>query len=479
MQKQLATEALPLFVDLDGTLVSTDTLWESLIKLVKQRPYDLMMVPLWLLAGKAKFKAELAKRIIPNPAALPYRKEVLKLVKERRSAGSPIYLATAANEAIANAVADHLGLFDGVLASNDVTNLSGSTKLNEIRRTSEGGDFEYVGDTWVDIPIWDAASKATVVAGSGRMVDDLKQRMPVNEVSAPSRLSPKVLVRAMRCHQWIKNILLFVALILAHRVTDFYGWLSAFCAFCAFSLVASSVYVTNDILDIESDRTHPSKCRRPFAAGELQINQGVFMAFLLFAIGVTFAAATISLFFALLVAAYAAISLLYSLYLKKQPVIDFFLLAFFYAYRVELGGIAVEAPVTQWLRGFALLFFMSLAMVKRYGDLIELKKIGQITAKGRSYTIDDIPLFGAIGGALSCTSILFFTMYVSSEHVTKYYAHPQYLWIMCPLLLYWLFRLWFIAHRGELDNDPIVFALKDCVSYLTAVIAAVVLFVAV
>jgi 4-hydroxybenzoate polyprenyltransferase len=470
---------LPLFVDLDGSLIATDSLWESLASFLRHCPWDAWRLPIWVWKGKASFKREIAQRVIPNAALLPYRPAVLNQIQEKNRQGAEVFLATAADVSIATAVADHLGIFRGVLASDGEINLSGRRKLDAILKTSNGRQFEYIGDSWVDVPIWQAASKAIVVDGATGLVRRLKHMMPVEEVRGRSLSHIGLFLRAMRCHQWIKNILLFVPLILAHQIGDGWKWLQAIFAFVSFSLVASSVYITNDILDIESDRSHPTKRRRPFAAGELPIKTGVLLAGGLFVVGCLLASGTLSISFGILVAVYAAASLSYSLYFKRQPILDLVLLAGFYAYRVVLGGIAVDVEISPWLLQFSIFFFLSLAMVKRYADLIDLERHGLSVAKGRFYTTEDQPMFRAMGAASSCASVLVMAMYVSSDRVKGLYSNPHLLLLICPLLLYWIMRIWFIAHRGQLDHDPIMFALRDRVSHAVAVCTGVILFLAV
>ena len=461
-----------LFVDLDKSLISTDTLWESMIVLFKGHPFALFKVPFWLLKGKAGFKNEIAKRVIPDAALLPYRENVVSLIQERRDKGADVILATAANERIAHAVSNHLDLFTSVLASDASTNLSGSRKSSAICEASANEDFEYIGDTWVDVPIWKKAQSAIIVDGPRRLISSLKREMPVRELSGQHRSTLFTLVRAMRCHQWIKNILIFVPMILAHQVIDFSHWMAVCIAFICFSLIASSVYVVNDILDIESDRSHPQKKKRPFAAGELQIKTGVILAGILFGLGVGVSTYFISSTFGFMAASYAIVSFAYSSYFKQQPILDLLLLAGFYTYRVVLGGAALpDAPVSEWLYGFSVFFFMSLAMVKRYADLLELEKIGQTEAKGRYYTAQDLPLFCSLGPATGCMSIFVLAMYLTSEKVTTIYDKPMILWFICPTLFYWIARVWFLAIRGELSHDPIVFALRDKISYAVAILS--------
>lgn len=461
-----------LYVDLDKSLISTDTLWESLIVLFKGHPFALLKAPVWLLKGKAGFKAEVAKLVIPDVSLLPYRKNVVSFIEQRRADGVDVILATAANDKIAHAVSKHLGVFTDVLASDASTNLSGSRKSAAIRKTADNGEFEYIGDTWVDVPIWQAAKSAIVVDGPSRLISSLKREMPVRELTSEHRSTIFTMVRALRCHQWIKNILIFVPMILAHQVIDSSHWMAVCVAFICFSLIASSVYVVNDILDIESDRSHPQKKKRPFAAGELQIKTGVILATVLFALGAGVSSVFISTTFGLMAASYAVVSFAYSSYFKRQPILDLLLLAGFYTYRVVLGGAALpDAAVSEWLYGFSVFFFMSLAMVKRYADLLELEKIGQTEAKGRYYTAQDLPLFCSLGPATGCMSIFVLAMYLNSEKVTTLYNKPMFLWFICPTLFYWIARVWFLAIRGELSHDPIVFALRDKISYAVAILS--------
>ena len=469
--------AAPLFVDLDGSLIATDSLWESVLRLAKFRPLAMLLLPFWLLKGKAFFKKRIADHLVPDATLLPYQQCVLDLIHQRQTMNGNVILATAADSRIAQAVANHLGCFSSVIASDGETNLSGSKKLAAIRSLADD-DFDYVGDTWVDIPIWRAAKRAIVVDGNDPLLNKLQAEMPVTQLGKKREVSVGVILRAMRCHQWIKNILLFVPMFLAHQIGEVSIWINNTIAFFSFSLVASSVYVLNDILDVESDRSHPQKKQRPFAAGLIPLSTGLRLSALLLIAGLTASFALVSATFAWLTIMYLVVTLGYSFYFKRQPVIDLLLLAWFYTHRVVLGGEAVDVEVSQWLYGFSIFFFMSLAMLKRFTDLLELEKFGMTVAHGRSYESADLPLFRSMGPATGFISVFVLAMYISIETDPNLYAQSKVLWLICPILLYWIMRLWFLANRGQLDCDPIVFALRDTVSHGVAVVVGLIIVIA-
>jgi 4-hydroxybenzoate polyprenyltransferase len=290
--------------------------------------------------------------------------------------------------------------------------------------------------------------------------------MPIND-TAPVRASTlSVALRAMRVHQWVKNLLLLVPLMLAHRLNEPGTLALAVVAFVAFSLASSSAYLFNDLLDVEADRAHPTKSRRPLAAGELTRGGAVTLAAALLIGALVISAVMLPMAFAAMVAGYVALALAYSVWLKQRIVIDVLVLAGLYAYRLLSGAVAVDVWVSQWLVAFSMFLFLSLALVKRYAELDRAARAGETAANGRGYQADDLALFRVIGPASGYLAVVVFAMYISSDHAESIYATPVVLWLVCPLLLYWLTRVWFITHRGQMSDDPIPFALKDPASYI-------------
>ncbi|MBZ4416113.1 UbiA family prenyltransferase [Myxococcus sp. RHSTA-1-4] len=467
---------VPLAVDLDGTLVRTDTLHESLLVLFKQAPWLLLLVPLWVLKGKAFFKAEVARRAALDASLLPYNEELLAWLKEEKARGRRLVLATAADRRIADGVAAHLGLFSDVFASDGTVNLSGARKLARLKESL--GTFDYAGNDAVDVPLWRESRQVVVVhapAGVLKQAHGLGRQ--VHRVFERPRVGPRVWVKALRVHQWAKNALVFVPLLAAHKATRPDMLLHAVLGFTAFSLCASSVYVLNDLLDLDSDRRHPTKCKRPFAACALPVSTGVVLAPALLLAG---AAVCLLLppAFAALLATYYALTLAYSLRLKQVVMLDVLVLAGLYTVRIFGGSLAVGVPTSSWLMMFSMFLFLSLALVKRLSEVRRLRLSNETSAHGRGYLAQDYEQLASLGAAAGQVSVLVLALYITSKEVTALYAHPERLWLLCPVMLYWVGRVWVLAHRGLVNEDPLVFALRDRVSYAVGLVSALVLWAA-
>lgn len=473
------TQSIPLCVDLDGTLIHSDLLLESFLLLIKQNPLFLFLVPFWLLGGgKAGLKAQIARRVKLNGAALPYSENFVDWLKGQKSQGRQLWLVTASDQRMAQAVADHVGFFDGILASDGQTNLSGDNKARQlVERFGERG-FDYCGNHRVDLKVWQHARAAVVVNGDSGLEAGARALTQVDAVFKPPQSSLKVVLKALRVHQWAKNALIFVPLAAAHRLGDTSVLVAGLVAFASFSLCASSVYLLNDMLDLEADRQHPRKCKRPFAAGTLSLLFGLVAApaLLLVSLGL---ALTLPLQFLGVLGAYYLVTLAYSFGLKKLVMIDVLTLAGLYTVRIVAGAEATGIVLSFWLLLFAIFIFLSLAIVKRYAELHAMRKQGQLKASGRGYQVEDLALLQSLGGASGYISILVLALYVNSPEIANLYHHPRLIWMLCPIMLYWVSRMWMQTHRGHMHDDPLVFALKDRISLLTGVAAAAVLFLAV
>jgi len=470
---------VPLCVDLDGTLIATDSLWESMVELVKSKPIAVVSVPFWLLRGKAGFKQRVSESVDLDPASLPYRPEVLEQIEAARQQGRRVLLATAASERIAQGVATHLACFDGVISTRAGVNCSGEGKAAAIRSTIGAGGFEYIGDSHADLPVWEAASVRTVVSPSRSLRHRMNRRSaPFREIDVPrGRLKP--LLSAMRLHHWVKNVLLFVPLVAAHRMTDVAAWTAALIAFFAFGLCASSVYIVNDLLDLKADRAHPHKSARPFASGRLPIWVGPPLAVALMAAGATLALTQLPLRFAEMLAIYLVLSNLYSINLKKRLGLDAVVLASLYTLRVVMGGEAMRIEISPWLLMFSIFLFLSLAFAKRYSEVSTLRARGQTSTSRRGYRDVDADLICSLGSTSGYLAVLVLALYITGDQSRLLYAHPRYLWLACPLLLYWLTRLWFITRRGEMHHDPVVFAMRDRVSWLVGALLVALLWMSI
>lgn len=446
--------------------MATDTLWESLL-LLRRSPRAALAALAALASGKTAFKAAVGNGAVPLADALPYRPEVQALLDEARTRGDAVVLATAADRRIAEAVAAHAGPFDAVLTTDAATNLHGAAKLAAIERLAAGRPFAYLGDALVDVPIFAAADRAVLVGASPATARRVQAAVPHVEVLAPRpRAAFRTWARALRVHQWAKNLLVAVPLLTALQAFSTNGWARVAVAFVAFSLVASSVYLTNDLVDLPADRVHPRKRRRPLAAGDVSIPHGLAAAVLLLALGAALALRLGPAFFGALVAYYALTSA-YSLALKRRALVDVLVLAGLYTLRIVAGALAVGVPLSLWLLSFSAFLFFSLALVKRYAELFDAARAGRALA-GRGYTAQDLPAVGTMGVGAALMAVLVLALYVASDHVRGLYPQPAWLWGVLPLALAWTMRVWLRTYRGQMHDDPLVFALRDPASLAVA-----------
>jgi 4-hydroxybenzoate polyprenyltransferase len=461
---------LPLCVDLDGTLLRSDLLIESALSLVARNPTNVFRMIGWLFRGKAHLKAEIAKRAVIDTATLPYNKAVIDWL--RPQAGTrEIILCTASDQLLAHKVADHVACFSGVLASDGSHNLAGARKAAAlVLRFGEKG-FDYVGNAPVDLDVWKHACHAIVVEHGNRLSRAAGKVSTVEKVFHYDRPSLKTWLKAIRIHQWIKNILIFLPLLVSHRLFDARAVTDSALAFLCFGLCASSVYLTNDLLDLEADRQHERKRHRPFAAGSIPVVFGPVAAVVLLVAAFVIAWEVHHVFLGVL-ASYYVLTTGYSLRFKRMMMLDVVVLAMLYTTRILAGTAAIHSKPSFWLLAFSMFIFLSLAMVKRYTELLALQCAGKVTANGRGYDVEDIPLVQSLGGSSGYMAVLVLALYIDSAASEILYRHPHHLWLLCPLLLYWISRTWAIAHRGVMHDDPIVFAVTDNVSRIILGIAA-------
>ncbi|MGD8280172.1 MAG: UbiA family prenyltransferase [Gemmatimonadota bacterium] len=465
----------PIFVDLDGTLVATDTLHEAFFALCARSPVAALHAFLVLGRGRAAFKRQVLEAAKPRGApVLPYRTSVLTFLRGERKRGRPLVLVTASDQLTADAVADDLSIFDLALGSDGKTNLEGKRKLEAIQRVcAERGwsDFGYVGDARADLAVWAEAADVYVAGAHPAVVRQLQAGGAQPQVIATRPGVLRNLVRACRPHQWAKNTLVFVPLLLAHEWNDGTKLLAATLAFVAFSLAASAMYLVNDLLDLESDRKHARKKHRPFAAGDLPVVVGPIAAVALVAMSATLTVTLLPVQFGFLLLGYLVTTQLYSLYLKKRLLLDVFTLALLYILRVLGGGLATGTLVTQWLLAFAGFLFTSLAFAKRYTELAAQSDAGAVqSGEGRGYGIGDLGIIESVGPTSGYLAGLVLALYINSSEGSDLYANPLWLWLLCPLVLYWITRVWFVAKRRQLHTDPVVFALTDRVSLIVGLI---------
>jgi len=450
---------IPLCVDLDGTLVRTDLLHEAALDLAKRNPLAFLKAPFWLRQGKAMLKHRVADLSQLDVSRLPYRSEVLELIKSARSQGRPVVLATAAAPQIAHAIAGHLQLFDDVVCSDESSNLSPHVKVRKLVERYGEKNFDYVGSSRADLPVWRAARHVIVVSNNDRLFRSAAQPDQAAHRIPRSGSSVLPLLKSLRPHQWLKNLLIFVPLLAAHHLGDFSSLLNAVLAAVAFSLAASSVYIVNDLSDLRDDRAHKSKHKRPFASGEAPVIAGVIVAPILLLVSIGIALLLPSLFLGTLLV-YMFLTTAYSFRLKRQVVVDVILLAGLYTIRVIAGSAATQIFPSFWLLAFAMFIFFSLALVKRYTELLgSSDKPGALP--GRGYLSEDMSVLMSLGTSSALMSVLILALYIDSPQVASNYAEPLWLWLLPPAMLYWTSRLWMKTQRGEVHDDPVVFAIRD------------------
>ena len=451
-------------MDLDDTLIRTDILWESLVQLWRRPVVALSAATALLLRGKAAFKAVLAGQISIDPASLPYREDVIEFLRAERAKGRDLVLATATHRIVAEQIAGHLGLFSRCFATEGEVNLSGANKGAALVAAYGRYGFDYIGDSRKDFPIFASARESMLVDPPQSLLRQVSTVTKVARIFSTKRSKIKIVLRAMRVHQWTKNLLLAVPLLAAHMVLDFQAWTAVTAAFLGFCLVASATYLVNDLVDLRSDRLHAHKRFRPLASGNLPIQYGIIMAVALALLGFALSTTFLSSSFVTYLTAYVVLTLAYSFDLKRRLLVDVLALAVLYTLRILAGGVAIGVVVSEWLLMLSLFIFVSLAFLKRF---IELKgAVGGARVSGRGYSAVDIESIRGVGTSSGLISVLVLSLYIGSPAVGQLYQSPQLLWLVCPLLIYWISRIWFMAARGEVHHDPVVFALLDWRSYV-------------
>ncbi|MEM7598546.1 MAG: UbiA family prenyltransferase [Pseudomonadota bacterium] len=459
-----------LVVDLDGTLILSDTLYECFWRGLSKTWKALPTAVGGLMAGRAVLKKKLAELADLDAEFLPYNSDVLDYIRNWRDKGGSAVLVTAADQSVADKVAAHLGLFDEAMGSDGSTNLKGAEKAQLLRDRFADEGYAYMGDSGADIPVWEGA-KTAITVNAAPAIERQVQGMAGQSVHLNTPQNSKAYLAALRPHQWLKNILVFLPVMTA-QAFDALTLLNALLAFAAFSLVSSSGYVFNDLMDLRADRAHPRKSARPFAAGRVPIAHGTAMVPLLLLGGLILAAfSTWQAFW--IIALYFVLTTVYSLYLKRRAIADICTLAGLYTLRIIAGGLATGVELSVWLLAFSMFFFFSLAAVKRQAELVDLNGRGIPTARRRGYNVDDLPMVSQITVASGFVSVLVMALYLNSPGVQELYTAPWLLWGICLMLLYWINRIALKAHRGKMDDDPIVYALRDktslaCVAIMIA-----------
>jgi 4-hydroxybenzoate polyprenyltransferase len=468
---------VPLCVDLDGTLIRSDLLFEGLARLAKEGLGPLLLAPFWLSKGKAGFKRELANRVGLEPSTLPYDLRLLEFLRKEKERGRRLVLATASDRIWAESVARHLEIFDEVMGSDGATNLGGEAKARALVARFGDRGFDYAGNGRTDRPVWKKARRAIAVNAPPAVETGLRRDGNLAELFPRSPLKLKTIVTAIRARQWVKNLLVFIPIITAHKLQDKGILAAGALAFVAISSCASSIYLLNDLFDVDADRLHPEKWRRPLASGSLAIPVAIALSLSLmaagFAVSLGLPADAVKLIGVYLVATTA-----YSLFLKRRVLVDVFTLSLLYTLRVLLGGAATGLLLSPWFLAFSVFTFLSLAFCKRASELVRLKKSEMMEAPGRAYFTWDHLTVQSCGITSGYLAAIVLALYLQSDTVRHFYASPAWLWLIVPVFLYWISRIWILVNRGAMDEDPVLFATRDRVTWLTAVVSAAILVLA-
>jgi 4-hydroxybenzoate polyprenyltransferase len=470
IQRSAGTAArdLPLVVDLDGTLIFSDLLWESVVLFLKRHLLRAWILPFWLARGKAGFKHAVSDGVELDPAALPYDAQLLDFIRAQKEAGREIVLATGAETRLARQVAGHVGLFDRVMATDPGVNFTAHNKARELAAQYGEGGYDYIGNSTADLPVWLGSRNAySVTTKPFRLADG----RVTSQLGTRRGGVAKALLKGLRPRQWLKNLLVFLPMVAGHALgAD--ALVASLVAFLAFSMCASSAYLLNDALDAQDDRLHPTKRRRPIANGTLPLGLAM-VASPVLAGAALLLCAWYSPLLLLAVGVYFVTTVGYSVYLKRLMMVDIVVLALLYTLRVLGGSAATAIEPSFWMLAFSFFLFLSLALLKRHSELANLARAGKDKTRGRGYTTADHLPIGIMGVNAAFVAIMVFMLYFNSDNVLMLYARPHWLFGTLPLLVFWLGRLWVLSFRGEVNEDPVLYVSKDKTSILVLALCAV------
>lgn len=462
-------DAENLCVDLDGTLIRSDSLWELILRALRHNPLYILLIPILLLKGKCFLKRRLSEKFGKFIKNLPFNSDVISYIVKRKKSGDKIWLVTACDRQLAKSIAEKTGLFDGIYGSSESINLRGERKAAFCESTFGAGNFDYIGDSLADLPVWKKSS-TPIVVGRKNFTEKIQNKLGKKAVAieSGSEISLRNALKAARVYQWVKNTLIFVALISSHRYFILDDVRNSIMAFFAFCFCTSALYILNDLLDIESDRAHPNKRSRPFASGALPIYYG-FSLMAIFAFASICVCASLPYDFTIIVFAYAAITMGYSFVFKRIPFVDVAVLSGLYYMRIFGGCVVIDCKISYWLSLFSIFIFFGLSLLKRYIELFE----STATAKTRGYTQSHFK-FVRLAGITSCAlSLLVFAIYTQSG-AKIYYEYPNMLLLGIIPIGYFLYKIWKDANCGLVDADPIVYSFRKKSNYaLMALFAAI------
>lgn len=459
----------PLCVDLDGTLVKLDTLHQAVFLLIRRYPFTILKLPGWIKRGRAFFKNEVMKKVILDVSALPYNQKFIDFLHQEKKNGRKLILTTAANFRTAQAVADHLNIFDEILASSPTENLYGLKKQQAILNKYQ--DYDYAGDSIGDLPVFNSARKKILVNPLKRI------KINADHVIDDRSIFITTFFKALRPYQWIKNILIFTPILLAHDIKNFNSIEKGIMAFFSFSFIASAIYIFNDLLDLEADQNHPKKKYRPFASGNLQLINGLWLIPILLIISFTMGI-LVSNSFLIILLIYLILTTLYSIKIKQLFGLDVIILTILYILRVISGSFATGNEISAWFIGFSLFLFLSLALFKRFSELEELKGRSdhEVSQRERGYKISDKNILFYTGCFAALSTIIVLVGYILSPTAQDLYTLNYRLWFLLPLITYWFIRLWLNARRGNFHDDPLLFAITDIQTYIIAILSCLLIY---
>lgn len=460
----------PLYVDVDGTLTYSDLLFESFLLLLKKNPLYIFLCVLWLLRGRSHLKGEIARRVDLDVSLLPYNEPFLAFLQQQQAIGRRLILASASHKILVQKVANHLGLFSDIIASDDEHNLKSGAKLQAIKQHAGAGGFAYAGNDMADLAVWREADEMIVVNATRPVVASVARIGEATLVLPGRPFQIRHFARALRLHQWAKNLLLFLPLMAAHEMSVD-KWGATFLGFVALGLCASATYVINDLLDLASDRAHQRKRNRPFAASTLSIPNGMALIVVLLPLSI-WLAWQVSFAFMQFLLLYVVITLTYSARLKQLPFVDVMVLAFLYTYRILAGGLAGSVEISNWLLAVSLFMFLSLALVKRCAEIEFMNEAGRTSVKGRGYRNTDLPYLISMGISSGFVAVMVLALYIDSQAGEALYPSADLLWGVLPVVLIWLMRLWIKVSRMEIHDDPVQFAITDAKSWAAGLLIA-------
>jgi 4-hydroxybenzoate polyprenyltransferase len=467
----------PLVVDLDGTLIHTDLLLEAILLLFRKNPFYIFLCLIWILKGRAYLKSKVFQKIHIPYELLPFNHNLIEFLKSEHDTGRKLILATASPSTAAAEIVRIHSFFDEVFGSNEAINLKGHKKRLLLDQHFGKGNYDYIGNSNSDLKIFESAHFTYLVNPSKALENRTRKISDLKHVWK-TESSMWNIFRSIRVYQWVKNLLIFVPLVTSHTFNSLNHISNALIGFIAFCLLASAGYIINDLFDLNSDRTHPQKSNRPFASGKVSISTAFIVFIFLFTAGFL-AAFTLGYVFFIIALIYLTTSVNYSLFLKKIALYDVFILALLYSIRIFAGAVAIKVQLSFWLIAFSTFIFLSLAFIKRFSELIQISNEQNLSKRGRQYHKGDLSILQTMGIASGFLSVVVFSLYINSSEVVKLYSQPKILWAISLVFLFWISRIWLLTIRGEVDEDPIVFAIKDKTSYFTFLFIFVIILISI